>query len=344
MALKLNKKRIIKKTFISEIQDQVHDSIQEINNVNEKNDKTYGHPIDRFMQENRYAETILRELKKLIRKLERNNFDATWNQIEDLVKQLKDIELHYKRKEEILFPYLEKYNVTDLSSAFASEHKEIKKRLRNLSQSIKNKNIDNINSLYIDVSKLIRKVILDEDQILFPAALSKLSFKEWSEIRKLSLEIGYSWIENSIATIDRSIKSSNETLEGFTLDTGFMTLDMIDLVLNNIEPEVTIINEKGIITYYNKNLNRIFRREPDIIGTKYEDMFTGKNSKNMKKIIDTLKKKKKDFIEIYFEEQENTIYIKYIPLFDKKEKFIGVMETIQNISYYKDISGEKSEF
>jgi hypothetical protein len=98
------------------------------------NKPTKGHPLFYFMEENRELEKILEKIKKTIQ-------PQNISELRNLVNELKDFEKHYLRKENLLFPYLEKKweNFRCLQLHW-SLHDDIRKKLKELTAYITDKN------------------------------------------------------------------------------------------------------------------------------------------------------------------------------------------------------------
>ncbi|MBN2652178.1 MAG: PAS domain-containing protein [Spirochaetales bacterium] len=303
-----------------------------------------GHPVDFFMQENRYAEKILKEIKQTIKKIENSNLPVFWQNAQALTEVIKDIELHFKREEEILFPCLEANNMFGLSAHFINLHKEIKKTIRNMSQAAKNRNISNFKSLFVNLSLLLKDSITKEEQTLFPTALSQLTENEWSQIRAEAKKIGYAWLDASSDALKTHIQKTDIKIDGFRLDAGFLTLDKIEFLLNKIPVEITVINSDDQIVYYNHDNNsRIFPRSIGNIGEKYSHVYDSKDAKKISKIISNFKKQKSASEEFYFQKDEAYIYLRYLPIFGDAGDYQGLVEIVQNIADLKLITGEKTE-
>ena len=303
----------------------------------------HGHPVDTLMQENRYAEQILRDMKKIVRRISQQPFQSDWNQLLYLAKELKDIELHYRRIETVLFPLLEHSNISRLDREFSERYEEVKRLLRNFSQSVKSQNFDTMNKLFYELSESIRQVITDEDQILYPTALSFLSPDEWKTVRSKSASVGYAWTQKDEKD-EKDEKTAAELpfLDGFHLGGGFLTLDMIDLLLDSVLAEVTVFNKDGVVVYFNRPNRRRYPRKQDLIGKPLKEAFSGKNYTNIKKILSLLKSKKVPFVEFWFPEGDMQIYTRYVPLFDNNGNYNGAAELIIDVSQYRRMTGSYS--
>lgn len=301
-----------------------------------------GHPVDTFMRENRYAEQILRDMKKIMRRISQQPFQSDWNQLSYLAKELKEIEIHYRRIEEVLFPYLEHSKISRLDQEFSERYGDVKRLLRNFSQSLKNRNEDAVFKLFYELSDSIRQIITDEDQILFPTALNYLSADEWKTVRAKGSAVGYPWSEKGEKTEDKKDAVEITFPDGFHLDGGFLTLEMIDSLLNATLAEITVFDKDGTVVYFNYGNRRRYPRKADLIGKPLKEAFSGKNYSNMKKILSSLKTKKVPFVEFWFPEGGRQIYTRYVPLYDGNGNYNGAAELIIDISDWQRMTGTYS--
>ncbi len=313
----------------------------------EKKNKSHftpdGHSIDAFMQENRYAEQLLKEIQKISKKIEKSPLEVHWKDALLCVTDLKEIELHYRRKEELLFPHLNQDDFVLLTENFSILNKTVKKNIRNIIQSVKSKNIKNFKALFNQTYEMIHEGIKKEEQTLFPAALSKLTETQWETIRAEGKEIGYAWIERAQDPLTAHMEEEGETLEGFRLETGFLSIEKIDQVFNSLPLEVTVVNEEDQIIYYNRHEDRIFKRLPGFIGENYINCHTGRNEKTVKKIIANFKKQKQEEIELFFNMDDKKIFVQYKPFYNHNGEYKGFIEITTDISYYRQIEGEQTD-
>ena len=68
-----------------------------------------GHPVHTYLQENRALRKILRRMRPLLKQVPRG---ARSREFHGVLEELKAVEIHYRRKENQLFPYLEQVEFT----------------------------------------------------------------------------------------------------------------------------------------------------------------------------------------------------------------------------------------
>lgn len=160
-----------------------------------------GHPLYYLMQENRELEKLLQKFKDNIKKIE---FDAEAvkekeiGKLRSLTVQLQEFDKHYLRKENILFPYLEKKweNYRPLKVMW-SLHDDIRKSLKKLLNLLSDSNNFEmeIRQLLGEILMLMYRMIFKEEHVVFPVAMETLTLKEWKQIQQQSLQLGYVYIE-----------------------------------------------------------------------------------------------------------------------------------------------------
>ncbi|MGJ7045497.1 DUF438 domain-containing protein [Thermoanaerobacterium thermosulfurigenes] len=96
-----------------------------------------------------------------------------------------DIDKHYSRKENLLFPYLEKYGITGPPSVMWGVDDEIRELLKSTIRDLKEYNESKKGAVEDKLNKLINKIIemiFKEENILLPMALDTLTEDEWVNI------------------------------------------------------------------------------------------------------------------------------------------------------------------
>ena len=88
-----------------------------------------GHPIHTLMEEHKIMLKFAVELRSLSQRIEgTSGFERSpkeKEQLNHIIKHLKDSESHYLREENVLFPYLEKHGITQPPAIMWTEHDKI---------------------------------------------------------------------------------------------------------------------------------------------------------------------------------------------------------------------------
>jgi len=160
------------------------------------------HPMNTFMEEHKIILDSLTELGSLIERLKKkNNFESIGQDLEklkDIAHHLVEAESHHQREEEVLFPKLEKHDITEPPQIFRTDHVEFRKRKQELYKVAHNSQDYDFNEFkkrVIELGEYLTKEleghIFKEDNILYQIALQVLSPEEWGEVKKECDKIGY---------------------------------------------------------------------------------------------------------------------------------------------------------
>ena len=88
------------------------------------------HPVYLFKLENREIGKLLNALKDSVRKKPGVTFSTFRENVKKLLLKLRGVEIHYERKEQILFPFLEKHGFTGPSKVMWGKDNEIRDLLK----------------------------------------------------------------------------------------------------------------------------------------------------------------------------------------------------------------------
>lgn len=155
-----------------------------------------GHPIHTLKLENQVLQSLLNdEIDGLLDQIARKRWSYK-NRLIAALKDLKQIEAHYQRKEILLFNYLEKYGIVEPPQVMWIVDDEIRKRIERIIKYAQNEIIDFL-TLFEKWSQLkeeIEEMIFKEEEIIFPVALELLRLKDWEQMAADSFAIGFSYI------------------------------------------------------------------------------------------------------------------------------------------------------
>lgn len=335
----------------------VHVKVFEETLGKQKKSKTMpGHPVHTYLKENRAAKEITRSLRRLLKKVSKGQ---KVDEFEKELSRLKDIEIHYQRKENQLFPYLEIVNFTGPSKVMWGKHDEIRAQIRDFESAYKSQNWTQFNSKGRELFRAIGRMIFMEEKILFPTSLKKLSEEQWAQIRKGEAEIGYAWVQPgnlwdpSIVTVRKAAQGPDNQKSGrsddrdtvikesFKLDVGKLSGEQINLMLKNLPMDITFVDENDRVRYYSGGKERIFPRSPAIIGREVKNCHPPKSVHIVEKILQSFKKKEKTEAEFWLTLKNRFIHIRYFPLYDDKGEYRGVIEMSQDVTGIRGLKGER---
>ena len=324
-------------------------SVQEVHTVSREEEKP-GHPV-RVMKEENFAITNLlnKDILPVIDKLGNQPTVADRYGLLDKVNLLMDIEKHYSRKENIFFPFMEKYGITAPPKVMWGVDDEIRvmiKHFRSLLQS-DNTTGDELKKAGKEMSVKILDMIVKEERIMLPMLLETLTEDEWLTIADDSDEIGYcivspeeSWIPEHLTLGDLVDKNLPE--DGMVrLPTGILSTEEMTWILNSLPVDITFIDEDDIVKYFSQSEERIFPRTKSVIGRSVQNCHPPSSVHVVETILDAFKKGSKDHEHFWIQMGEAFIYIRYFAVRDHHGAYRGTVEVTQNIKPLQSITGEK---
>lgn len=321
-------------------------SIEEIHHPEE----VPGHPIHTLRKENdAIQEHILENINPHLNNfLKEDNKDNINNLIQD-INLLWDIDKHYSRKENLIFPYLEKYNVITPPKVMWGVDDEIRALLKEIKLMLKDYrgNKDEAIEKIKHAVNQIEEMIFKEESILFPMALETLTEDEWISIYDESDEIGYALIapetEWKLKRSDVEAKEENDYLKnGYVkFETGILSSKEINHIFNSIPGDMTFIDNKDVVKYFSQGKERIFARTKAVIGRTVQNCHPPASAHVVEEILDDFKSGKKDDEKFWIKMGDIFVLIQYFAIRDKKDNYLGTLEFTQNIAPIQEIKGEK---
>ena len=320
-----------------------------------KSSKVPGHPIYSFIQENKEAKRLIKQLNRLIKKIKTDPDEKNTDLFKKIFNHFKEINKHYQRKENQLFPVLESKKFTGPTKVMWGKHDEIRGHIKKVDSHLKNSEWRDLILEFKTLRSTVKKMIFLEEKILYPTSAKKLTNADWAEIKRGEGEIGYAWItpstvwDASIAelksvqekTEPSATPSQTKKSEKILLSQGQLTPEQIDLLLKNLPVDITFVDEGDRVCYYSDTTDRIFPRSPAIVGRLVQNCHPQKSVHIVNNIIQDFKEKKRDIAEFWIQMDGKFIHIRYFPVYNETGEYKGVIEVSQEVSGIKELDGEK---
>ncbi len=326
-------------------------SIEEIHAPSEAT-QIPGHPVGTMLKENRFIESLIDGKILLVKKAYENDpSDANRSALQTLVNQLRKIDVHYARKENLIFPLLEKHDITAPPKVMWGVDDEVRQELKAVVAGIESLPIeDEILKSLDDVLHKIKEMIFKEENILVPMMNDTITDAELFEMTKDEDEFGYMidppkkiWQPDLLASKEEELQESTPIKsEGLIhFDAGSMTPVEVNAVLNTLPIDATFVDAKGRVKYFTQGKERIFPRPKTIIGREVSNCHPPASVHIVEQIVEELKSGKKDHEDFWIKMGEQFVYIRYFAVRDPEGKYLGVLEVTQNIKPIVELKGEK---
>ncbi len=293
------------------------------------------HPVYWFKLENKEIQKLVDTLKQQI-----ENNDKQF--IKETLLKLKDIDIHYTRKEQLLFPFLEKHGFFGPSKVMWGKDNEIRELLK---KSISNPDDKQTLKLLIEE---VEGMIFKEENILFPTAHQKLEPQNWVEILKESFTVGYAYIEppKDVDELIKQLLSSyveEPTVENNTVNfpTGSLTIEELMCILNTLPVDITFVDKDDKVKYFSSTKERIFLRTRSVIGRKVQNCHPPQSVDKVEIILSDFKEGKRNSADFWINFKGRYVYIRYFAVRNSKGEYLGTLEVTQDITDIKKLEGEK---
>lgn len=300
--------------------------------INELKDN---HPIKIYLKENILIKDFLEKLKNISI---HDDFEMFFN----IFNNLCEIEKHYVRKENQLFPFIEKYGWNTTTQYMWTFHDQIREELKEIRIKIEKKDFEDITFSIKDLINNINHMILLEETTLFPNAINALSSEDWDEISIGDKEVGYMMdVEYIHPKDDKKRRKIDLANDAIYFEEGYLTPTQINLIFKHLPIDITYVDENDKVIFYNNGDERIFPRSPGIIGREVKFCHPPKSVDNVLKILEEFKQGTKDNAEFWINFKDSFIHIRFFAIRDKDKNYKGVMEITQNVSDIKALEGER---
>jgi len=301
-----------------------------------------GHPVHTFRRENEAAGQVLGALRAAV-------VDSKWEVARERLRELREYDRHYLRKEDILFPYLEKHGFRAPTAVMWAIHDDIRATWKELGGLLEENPEDKrVRQLLQRLDQFIRDMFYKEENILFPNALEMLTPEEWQAVRDQEGEVGYFQVQPADVPARGELAQPTSPLAAPTtaageipLQTGALTGPQISLLLTHLPLDVTYVDADDAVRFYSETPERIFRRTPAIIGRKVQKCHPPASVHRVQRIIDDFRAGTRDTAEFWIQMQGTFIHIRYFALRDEQGQYQGTIEVTQDITHVRALEGER---
>lgn len=327
-------------------------SIEEIHMPENIEDQP-GHPVFTFKQENRAVERLLRKsVRPLLETFRGEDSKENREKLLEAVTKLWEIDKHYLRKENLLFPYMEMYGITAPPKVMWGVDDEIRAGLKEVIREIgeyqgnKQELADKLQA----ATDRVEEMIFKEENILFPMVLETLSEDEWLKIARESKELGFclytpgrEWSPVKV-NVETKAQEEGEKPAGagyLNFETGIMTKEEIEAVFDTLPVDITFVDKDGAVKYFTQGKERIFPRTKAVIGRQVSNCHPPASVHIVEQIVEDLRSGKKDHEDFWIQMKDKYVMIRYFAVRDKEGNFLGTLEFTQDIAPLRSLTGEK---
>lgn len=302
------------------------------------------HPLNHYIKEIDLLQNIIWELRTVKASEEPQVFFNLFN-------KLSTIDKRFERKENQLFPYLEKRGWDGPSQNMWSFHDNLRDQFRLLRKAFEERELVKIDQNIHYLLDGINNLMAVEQTVLFPNALQILEEQDWKQMEKGEVEIG--WMPGCEPAPKEASEyvhpSEDESAKDLSFlddksahyDEGYMTVEQVNLLFRTIPVDITYVDENDKVIFYNRGEERVFPRSAGIIGREVKFCHPPKSVGKVLQILEAFRAGTKSEASFWINFKGRLIYIRYFAVRDYQKNYKGVVEMSQDITEIKDIDGEK---
>jgi len=128
---------------------------------------------------------------------------------------------------------------------------------------------------------------------------------------------------------------------------GELSKEMIDVMLETIPFEFSVIDADDKVLAWNRHDTRLFKRPKGVLGKDVRNCHPKKSLHLVEKIVQEMKDGERDKARFWIDlrlgdgEKKNKVLIEYYALRNSNGKYLGCMEVSKDITEIQEIKGEK---
>jgi uncharacterized protein len=314
-----------------------------------------GHPVDTFTKENKELASVAAQLSFLYlssnQLVQEEGVANYFLKLKGLFNLLMDVDKHYRRKENLLFPFLEKYGITGPPTGMWGKHDQTRVLLKAALSALETSGEPDaesikelIDSVFKPATQAITDMIMKEEEILFPMTMDKLTDADWFEIYRQTNEIGYClydpktpWSSEGIDAVSTAHSDANSV----QLHSGSFTPEELLAVLNTLPIDITFVDKNDKVKYFSQGKERIFDRNRAILGRDVRMCHPPSSVHVVEQIIGDFKSGKADSAPFWIRMHDKFIHIEYFALRNEQGEYLGTLEVSQELSEKRALQGEQ---
>ena len=316
-----------------------------------------GHPVDTFRKENVALGEAVTSVRAAIAALS-DGADGDVPPTEALMAArrehglLMDVETHYARKENLLFPLLERHGITGPSKVMWGKDDEVRELLKGLGEALRATDATAgewrvVNeTLAAPALAAVTEMVFKEENILLPMALQALTEAEWAEIYEQTSEFGYCLVEpgtgyrpaavEAPAEGDAAIKAGT-----FRAPSGTLTQEQLLALFAALPVDLTFVDADDRVRYFTEGKSRVFARPRTILGRQVQHCHPPSSVDTVERILADFRAGRQDACSFWIELQGRFLLIRYFALRSPEGEYVGTIEVTQDLTEERALTGQR---
>lgn len=304
-----------------------------------------GHSVDAYQRENVVIGEITSELRAALDALADGN-DTAVDRLASGLERLAQVDVHYTRKENQLFPVLEAHEVEGPTKVMWGLDDDIRGRIKTARALADAGDTAALALTLPETLTMVDDMVYKEEKILLPTALQVITDDEWARMAAGDSEIGYAWIEGPEGDAGRAAASAAAPVAGdanallLPLTTGALSVEQLNLMFAVLPFDVSFVDESDRVRFYSEG-DRVFPRSPGAIGREVRNCHPPSSVDKVEQILSEFKAGTKDVAEFWIEMGPKFVHIRYFAMRDEAGEYRGCLEVVQDATHVRSLTGQR---
>ena len=315
------------------------------------------HPIMHYLKENEEMKRLLLAVEDLVQ------YPMIKNQWLELYDKISQYPIHYKRKQNQLYPVLERKGFTRPTTTMWTFDDLVRDEIREAERLLREDQEDAFIKQQERVLLYARDLMEKEEFILYPTSMALISEEEFEDMKSGDQEIGFAFFEVEHKNTENKVETQPKEQNNFANDlqalltkygysagggdkldvtTGKLTLEQVNLIYKHLPIDISFVDENELVCFYSDTDHRIFPRSKNVIGREVMNCHPRKSAHIVREVIDKLRSGEQDRAEFWINKPGLFIYIIYVAVRDKDGKFRGVLEMMQDCTHIRALEGSQT--
>ena len=309
-----------------------------------------GHPVHTLQLENRAVERLMdMEIKPALKDFQAG-IQGSLGKLQKAFKHLLEIDKHYSRKENLIFPYMERYDITGPPKVMWGVDDEIRGDIKKALNRVESapQDISAVTEAAEQAMHKVREMIFKEDNIMIPMVVETFTEDEWLRIAEESGQIGFclvqpagKWQPDRVDVERKTPPIPAAPDAGIRFETGVLQKLELESMLNHLPVDITFIDKEDVVKYFSHGKDRIFERTKAVIGRTVQNCHPPASVHVVEKMLQDFKSGRKDHEDFWLRMGPRYIYIRYFAVRDPEGHYLGTLEFTQDIGPIQQIQHEK---
>lgn len=313
-----------------------------------------GHPVDTFKKENRELEKLIDEMEQLFGiapYLKTEEVRGWMVKLHARFNQLLDVDKHYLRKEYLLFPFLEKLEITGPPKVMWGKHDETRELIKAALEAVSapgeispEEALALAEMVFQPAVQAVSDMIMKEEEILLPMAMDKLTDSDWYNIYQQTMEFGYCLYDPQEEWNPEDIETGEVQYGGknlIQLTTGNFSPEEMEALFKTLPVDLTFVDKNDKVRFFSLGPDRVFTRNRAILGRDVRNCHPPSSVDIVDRILEDFKGGKESSAAFWINFKGKFIYIEYFALRGKDGEYLGTVEFTQDLTHLRSLEGEQ---